>query len=174
MVVLIPRSWECSFPGHLEPSTARSAAPLGLSRCRTPHGAASQQVTALHHRHRAAAATEAQPWLITNRSRTWGKAPEKLKAFGTSGLASASLLPEVTLLLVALQPRARSDPRACPVVPVPNSALGEPIGITAVAGSGVCPPDQCPGQHWVTLLGAAPELQCSLELRLYLKTTPKS
>lgn len=57
---------------------------------------------------------------------------------------------------------------------VPNTALGEPIGVAAVAGSGVCPPEQCPGQRWVTLLGAAPELQCSLELRLCLKNTPKS
>lgn len=61
-----------------------------------PHGATSQQVTALHHCHRAAAATGAQPWLILNLSRTWGKALEKLKASGTSGLANASLLPEVT------------------------------------------------------------------------------
>lgn len=114
MLVLIPGSWECSFPGRSEASAARSAAPPGLSRCRTPHGAARQQVTALHHCHRAAAAAEAQPWLVIDRSRAWGKAPEKLKAFGTSGLASASLLPAVTLLLVAPQPRARSDPRACP------------------------------------------------------------
>lgn len=55
MLVLIPGSWECSFPGRSEASAARSAAPPGLSRCRTPHGAARQQVTALHHCHRGSA-----------------------------------------------------------------------------------------------------------------------
>lgn len=121
MLVSVPRSWECSFPGAWSP--ARPAVLLlgAFPRC--------QQVTALHHCHRAAAATEAQPWLMLNRSRTWGKAVEKLKASGISGLASVSLLPEVTLRLVAPQPRARSDPRACPGVPVPDTALGWPVGI---------------------------------------------
>lgn len=56
------------------------------------------------------------------------------------------------------QPRARSDPRACPGVPVPNTALGQPLGISAVPGwwgQGCAHLSSPRGQCWVTPLGAA-------------------